>query len=57
MKPVNLELAPLSFIDSFKQGLCATNKCIILTFTALKSIFNERKMDGVGGPLIVILNN
>jgi len=48
------ELAPLSFIESIKQGIKATNKCIALTFTAFKSIFQERKMDGLGGPLLVI---
>ena len=48
------ELPAESFIDSIKHGISATNKCIHLTFVAFQSIFKQRTMDGLGGPLLVI---
>lgn len=42
------------FIQAVKQGIEATNLCIKKTWVALKSIFQERNMQQVGGPLMVI---
>jgi len=48
------ELEPLSFGESVKRGIAATNSCIYLTFNAFSSMFKQRTMEGVGGPLLVI---
>lgn len=53
MGPVS-ELAPQSYFESFKSGIAATNLCIYLTFDAFRSMFKQRSIEGVGGPLLVI---
>ena len=53
MGPIT-ELAPLPFFQSVKEGIKATNLCIYLTFDAFRSMFRQRSIEGVGGPLLVI---
>jgi len=53
MKPLK-ELAPMSLMESIKNGVQGTNQVVILTFSAFKSMFKQRSFESVGGPLIVI---
>lgn len=51
---IEFEIPRYGFIDSIKMGIKSTNYLIWHIVDSLKSIFVERKMDGLGGPLMVI---
>lgn len=48
------EVPPQSIFDSFKNGIQATNKSIVLTFDLFKSIFKKRETENIAGPIMII---
>ncbi len=50
----HVDLPPRPWRQAVRDGISATHTLIKQTFLAFKSIFSQRSLEGVGGPLMVI---
>lgn len=51
---IDFYIPRFSLIDSIIKGFQATNQVMMQVWLSFKGMFAERKLDGVGGPLMVI---
>lgn len=54
LKFISEGIAPQGFLSAIRSGISATNELIKQTVLGFINIFRQRKVDGLGGPLMII---